>query len=68
MFLHTLLLPSVEFDYRFLFSEWDRLRLNEGRYTNGTYLVWDVIPRNVLVDADGDMYVIDAETCGLWQV
>ena len=34
---------------------------NEGRYTNGTYVVWDVVPRNVLVDADGDMYVVDAE-------
>ena len=29
---------------------------NEGRYSNGTYLVWDVVPRNVLVDADGDIY------------
>ena len=34
---------------------------DEGRYTNGTYVVWDVVPRNVLVDADGDMYVVDAE-------
>ena len=34
---------------------------DEGRYSNGTYVVWDVVPRNVLVDADGDMYVIDAE-------
>ena len=34
---------------------------NEGRYSNGTYIVWDVVPRNVLVDADGDMYVVDAE-------
>ena len=33
----------------------------EGRYSNGTYLVWDIVPRNVLVDADGDMYVVDAE-------
>ena len=33
----------------------------EGRYSNGTYVVWDVVPRNVLVDADGDMYVVDAE-------
>ena len=23
--------------------------------------IWDVVPRNVLVDADGDMYVVDAE-------
>lgn len=34
---------------------------DEGRYSNGTYTVWDIVPRNVLVDSDGDMYVIDAE-------
>lgn len=34
---------------------------NDGRYTNGQYEVWDVVPRNVLVDDDGDMYVVDAE-------
>ena len=32
-----------------------------GHYTNGIYLVWDVVPRNVLRDKDGDIYVIDAE-------
>ena len=32
-----------------------------GHFTNGEYKVWDVLPRNVLVDKDGDMYVIDAE-------
>jgi hypothetical protein len=30
-------------------------------YLNPAFLVWDVVPRNVLVDADGDMYVVDAE-------
>ena len=29
--------------------------------SNETYVVWDVVPRNVLVDADGDMYVVDAK-------
>ena len=33
----------------------------EGHYTNNTYEVWDVVPRNVLVDYDGDLYVVDAE-------
>lgn len=33
----------------------------EGRFSNGCYLVWDVIPRNVLVDRDGDIFVVDAE-------
>ncbi len=32
-----------------------------GRFSNNTYVVWDIVPRNVLVDADGDMYVVDAE-------
>ena len=33
----------------------------EGRFTNGTYEAWDLLPRNVLVDHDGDIYVVDAE-------
>lgn len=33
----------------------------EGHYCNGTYKVWDLLPRNVLKDNDGDIYVIDAE-------
>ena len=33
----------------------------EGRFSNGTYEVWDLVPRNVLVDADGDIFVVDAE-------
>ena len=32
-----------------------------GRYSNGSFLVWDVIPRNVLIDRDGDIFVVDAE-------
>lgn len=32
-----------------------------GRYTNGTYTVWDLVPRNVLRDHDGDIFVVDAE-------
>ena len=33
----------------------------EGRFSNNTYEVWDLVPRNVLVDDEGDIYVIDAE-------
>ena len=33
----------------------------EGRFSNGSFLVWDVIPRNVLADRDGDIFVVDAE-------
>ena len=34
---------------------------SEGKYSNGQYVVWDIVPRNVLTDHDGDMYVVDAE-------
>ena len=34
---------------------------NEGRFTNNIYEVWDLVPRNVLKDKDGDIYVVDAE-------
>lgn len=34
---------------------------HEGCYTNGTYEAWDLLPRNVLVDDEGDLYVVDAE-------
>ena len=33
----------------------------EGRFKNNLYEVWDLVPRNVLVDDDGDVYVVDAE-------
>lgn len=33
----------------------------EGRFTNGVYEAWDLLPRNVLVDQEGDLYVVDAE-------
>ena len=32
-----------------------------GRFTNGSYEVWDLVPRNVLVDEEGDIFVVDAE-------
>lgn len=34
---------------------------HEGRFTNGVYEAWDLLPRNVLVDLEGDLYVVDAE-------
>ncbi len=33
----------------------------DGRFRNSQYEVWDVVPRNVLVDDEGDIFVIDAE-------
>jgi hypothetical protein len=32
-----------------------------GRYSNAFYTVEDLIPRNVLHDQDGDIFVVDAE-------
>lgn len=32
-----------------------------GRFTNSQYEVWDIVPRNVLVDDEGDIFVVDAE-------
>lgn len=34
---------------------------NEGRYANAEFEVWDLVPRNVLKDKSGDIYVVDAE-------
>jgi hypothetical protein len=33
----------------------------DGRFKNNRYEVWDLVPRNVLVDNEGDIFVIDAE-------
>ena len=33
----------------------------DGKYHNDSFTVWDVVPRNVLKDKDGDIFVIDAE-------
>ena len=34
---------------------------NEGRFTNDEFVVWDLVPRNVLRDKEGDIFIIDAE-------
>ena len=34
---------------------------NDGRFSNGEYEVWDLVPRNVLKDKEGDIFIIDAE-------
>ena len=33
----------------------------DGRFRNSQYEVWDVVPRNILVDDEGDIFVVDAE-------
>jgi len=32
-----------------------------GRFENEQYEVWDLLPRNVLKDEEGDIYIVDAE-------
>ena len=32
-----------------------------GRFRDKVYEVWDIVPRNVLIDNEGDLYVVDAE-------
>ena len=32
-----------------------------GRFRSLRYEVWDLLPRNVLIDADGDIFVVDVE-------
>jgi len=36
-------------------------KTGEGRYENDVYEVWDVLPKNVLKSASGNIYVVDAE-------
>jgi len=32
-----------------------------GRFINEDYEAWDLVPRNVLRDKEGDLFIIDAE-------
>ena len=34
---------------------------DKGKYANNEFIVWDLLPRNVLRDKDGDIFIIDAE-------
>jgi hypothetical protein len=34
---------------------------DKGKYSNAEYIVWDLLPRNVLKDKEGDVFVVDAE-------
>ena len=43
------------------------MKINDkGHFSNGKYEVWDLVPRNVLKDKEGDTFVIDAEIKRLW--
>lgn len=52
--------PQIAIDTYMAALGFERLE-QTGRYTNDTYTVWDLVPRNVLRDRDGDIFVVDAE-------
>jgi len=52
--------PQIAIDTYMAALGFDRLE-QTGRYANDTYTVWDLVPRNVLRDRDGDIFVVDAE-------
>ena len=52
--------PQVAIDTFMAALGFDREEL-VGRYSNKRFTVWDLLPRNVLRDNDGDVYVVDAE-------
>ena len=33
----------------------------DGRFANEKYEAWDLVPRNVLKDNEGDLFIVDAE-------
>ena len=54
-------LPATPIEIATYMAALGFLKVEEGRYVNSIYEVWDLLPRNVLKDTDGDIYVIDAE-------
>lgn len=52
--------PQIAIDTYMAALGFNRLE-HTGRYANNTFTVWDLVPRNVLRDCDGDIFVVDAE-------
>ena len=52
--------PQIAIDTYMAALGFNRLE-QTGRYANDIYIVWDLVPRNVLRDQDGDIFVVDAE-------
>ena len=52
--------PQIAIDTYMAALGFNRLE-QTGRYANDIYTVGDLIPRNVLRDRDGDIFVVDAE-------
>lgn len=51
---------KIEIDTYMSAIGFDKVDAN-GKYENGKYVIWDVVPRNALLDKEGDVYVVDAE-------
>ena len=57
---NAVLATSIEIDTYMAAIGFTKLN-NEGRYANDDFEVWDLVPRNVLKDKGGDIFIIDAE-------
>ena len=57
---NAILASPIEIDTYMAAIGFDKVN-KEGRYANADFEVWDLVPRNVLKDKSGDIYVIDAE-------
>ena len=51
---------SIEIDTYMAALGFEKMN-DKGCYSNHDFVVWDLVPRNVLRDKDGDLYIIDAE-------
>ena len=64
--MHNVLFPDTAYSFHGLIDTYMAAlgfekTAEDGRFRNSQYEVWDVVPRNVLVDDEGDIFVVDAE-------
>lgn len=53
--------PASKVEIRYYLAALGFNYIEDGKFSNGTYLLKDILPKNVLKDNEGDLYVIDAE-------
>lgn len=55
-------IPATNIEIETYMAALGFVKLNDnGRFKNDIYEVWDLVPRNVLRDHTGDIFVVDAE-------